>query len=126
MKRFNLLCLLFLFIALCLTTAAQQPAPQAQPQTPPAKLQTPAPQPQTPAAPTAKPATADAGSDLVVARVGGEPITEKGLFAKTFTYDWFRSFIQRAFLETYSSIIDDDEMEDWVKGFNSIFKFTYQ
>jgi hypothetical protein len=52
----------------------------------------------------------------------GEPITEKRLLAKTFTYDWFRSFIQRAFLETYSSIIDGDEIEKWTKGFNSIFK----
>jgi hypothetical protein len=53
----------------------------------------------------------------------GEPVTEKRLLGKTFTYDWFRSFIQRAFLETYSSIIDGDEIEKWIKGFNSIFKF---
>jgi Zinc dependent phospholipase C len=53
----------------------------------------------------------------------GEPVTEKRLLAKTFTLGWFRSFIQRAFLETYSSIIDGDEIEEWVKGFNSVFKF---
>ena len=51
----------------------------------------------------------------------GEPATEKRLLPKTFTYEWFKSFIQRAFFETYSLIIDDDEVEKWVKGFNSIF-----
>jgi len=51
----------------------------------------------------------------------GEPKTEKILSSKIYTYDWFRSFIQRAFFETYGVIIDGDEIEKWVKGFNSIF-----
>jgi hypothetical protein len=47
---------------------------------------------------------------------------EKKYPTKIYTYEWFRSFIQRAFLETYSLIIDGDEIEKWTKGFASIFK----
>jgi hypothetical protein len=36
---------------------------------------------------------------------------------------WFGSFIQRAFFESYSLIIDGDEADKWVKGFESIFGF---
>jgi peptidyl-prolyl cis-trans isomerase C len=62
---------------------AQQPATPAQPKTQPAPQQTPAvqkpaaatPAPTT-AAPASTPAATDAGSDLVVVRVSGEPITE--------------------------------------------------
>jgi hypothetical protein len=42
---------------------------------------------------------------------------------KVLTPYWFDSFIQRAFLETYSSVIDGGEAEKWVKGFDSIFGF---
>jgi hypothetical protein len=37
-----------------------------------------------------------------------------------YTEDWLRSFIQRAFLEAYSVILDKDEVEKWVGGFNSV------
>ena len=37
-----------------------------------------------------------------------------------FTEDWLRSFIQRAFLEAYSVILDKDKVEKWVGGFNSV------
>jgi peptidyl-prolyl cis-trans isomerase C len=70
MIRRNLMCLLFLFTSLCYAMPAQQPATPAQPQTP-------AVQQKAPAAPSSTPAAADAGSDLVVVRVAGEPITEK-------------------------------------------------
>jgi hypothetical protein len=36
---------------------------------------------------------------------------------------WFRSFIQRSFLESYSLLLKDEEPERWVTGFRSIFKF---
>ena len=60
-------------------------------------------------------------TEISVAGTEG-PETEKILSPKIYTYDWLRSLIQRAFLETYSSIIEEDEVEKWVKGFNSIFK----
>jgi hypothetical protein len=60
--------------------------------------------------------------EIQVAGPEGEPKTEKILSTKIFTYNWFRSFIQRAFLEAYGVILEDDEVEKWVKGFNSVFK----
>jgi peptidyl-prolyl cis-trans isomerase C len=77
MIRRNLMCLLLLISALCYAIPAQQPATPAQPQTPPAQKQAPAVQPPAPPASAPTPAAADAGSDLVVVRVAGEPITEK-------------------------------------------------
>jgi parvulin-like peptidyl-prolyl isomerase len=62
MIRKWLVALLILNVALCFTAVAQQPAPSA----PPAPA----------AKPAATPTIADSGSDLVVAKVSGEPITE--------------------------------------------------
>jgi len=41
---------------------------------------------------------------------------------KEYTFDWFRSFVQRAFLETYSIIINEEDIEKWVSGFNSVLQ----
>ena len=48
---------------------------------------------------------------------------EKKIFVKEYTFEWFRSFISRAFFEAYSIIIKGDEVEEWLKGFTSILKF---
>jgi hypothetical protein len=48
--------------------------------------------------------------------------TEKVMTTISVPY-WFSSFVQRAFFETYSLMIDDGEAEKWVKGFTSIFGF---
>lgn len=47
--------------------------------------------------------------------------TEKIKFVEN-TMSWFRSFIQRAFLESHSIIIDGDDIEKWVSGFFSVLK----
>lgn len=36
--------------------------------------------------------------------------------------DWLGSFIQRSFFEAYGSIINNAEVENWIKGFTSIFR----
>jgi hypothetical protein len=48
---------------------------------------------------------------------------EKTIVVKEYTLEWFRSFIARAFFETYSIIIENDEAEKWLKGFNSVLEF---
>lgn len=42
---------------------------------------------------------------------------------KTYTPDWLRSLVQRAYLEAYCILIHGDEIEDWLRGFNTVFKF---
>jgi hypothetical protein len=39
---------------------------------------------------------------------------------KEYSQGWFWSFIQRAFLESYSVLIEGKEIEEWVSGFNSV------
>ncbi len=62
-----------------------------------------------------------------------EEVVEKGVAEETteiekkfpteiYTFEWFRSFIQREFFGTYSSILEENEIEKWIKGFNSIFR----
>ena len=34
---------------------------------------------------------------------------------------WLTSFIQRAFMEAYATILDGDEVDKWIEGFSSIF-----
>ena len=51
--------------------------------------------------------------------IGGE----KKIFVKEYTFEWFRSFISRAFFEAYSIIIKGDEVEEWLKGFTSILGY---
>jgi peptidyl-prolyl cis-trans isomerase C len=72
MVQRNLLCILFVCVVLCFTVAAQEKTPPAAPPAPAAS-----PTPATASAPAQAPAAADAGSDLVVAKVFGEPISEK-------------------------------------------------
>jgi hypothetical protein len=52
----------------------------------------------------------------------GQPQLET-VVTRVATPAWFRSFIQRSFLESYSLIIDDGEIDKWVNGFGSIFRF---
>jgi hypothetical protein len=39
---------------------------------------------------------------------------------KEYSPGWFLSYIQRAFLESYSVLIEGKEIEEWVSGFNSV------
>jgi len=58
-----------------------------------------------------------------VARLPDEMIDEKSFFSKEFSFGWFRSFISRAFFEAYSTIMDGEEIEKWLKGFHSILGY---
>ena len=57
---------------------------------------------------------------VVVDPTAGSTRTDT-VVTKVSTPSWFDAFIQRAFFESYSLIIDNDEADKWVKGFGSIF-----
>lgn len=52
----------------------------------------------------------------------GTEVVDEAEPLKIYTPDWFRSFIQRSFLETYAVIMDSNDIEKWVAGFHSIFQ----
>jgi len=58
-----------------------------------------------------------------VSRAPDEMISEKAFYSKEFSFEWFRSFVSRAFFEAYSTIMEGDEVEKWIKGFNSILGY---
>ena len=49
----------------------------------------------------------------------GGPQTEERV--ASYAPAWLTSFIQRAFMEAYGTILEGDEVEKWLKGFSSIF-----
>lgn len=55
-------------------------------------------------------------------RMVGTEVVEEVEPLKIYTTEWFRSFIQRSFLESYAVIMDSNDVEKWVAGFHSIFQ----
>jgi hypothetical protein len=58
-----------------------------------------------------------------VSRGPDERIGEEVFVSKEFSFEWLRSFISRAFFEAFSQIMEGAEVEEWIKGFNSILGY---
>ncbi len=52
----------------------------------------------------------------------GDDPSRMDLTPQKYSPDWLGSFIQRSFFEAYGTITDGFEMENWIKGFTSIFR----
>ena len=58
-----------------------------------------------------------------VNRLPDERISQEDFYSKEFSFEWFRAFVSRAFFEAYSTLMEGNEVEKWIKGFNSVLGY---
>jgi hypothetical protein len=61
--------------------------------------------------------------EIEVKMIDLEIESEKKFYPKEYTFEWFRSFISRAFFEAYSILMEGEEVEKWLKGFTSVLGY---